>query len=134
MVQDEVVKVAPEAPPALDIDATFARIGGRESVALSLDQKLERRVAWSLLRHLEANGWRPKDIDLDEPTPIASPKEAMELIFNLDEVRLYVTDGSRTRWVLLIRGNSPEELVSDWSDASGDFGRVMDAWSADDCI
>jgi hypothetical protein len=98
----------------------------------------ERRVVWALLSHLAANGWKPVDVEegYDEATKVASPLEAMELIFNLDDAHVtFQNEAGATHTVYLVRGNSPEEVVSDWTFSSkkgtDNFGSVMDSFDAE---
>lgn len=103
-------------PPALDIDLRIARIrgGADATVKLPLDARLERRAVWAIIKHLEAQGWTPeRELTEDEPTPDA--KAVMELVFNLDESRVRFTKGEARGWVFFVRGNSPEEILSDYT-------------------
>lgn len=102
-----------EPYPPLDIDAQMAKLGSPQT---SLHARLERRAAWALIKHLEAQGWKPDaEIGSDEDTPTPDAKSIMELLFNLDEARFRFVKGNARGWVYLVRGNSPEELLSDYT-------------------
>jgi hypothetical protein len=73
---------------------------------------------------------------------VSDKKEAMELVFNLDEasVRFWVPalrlSKERAKWhgVLIVLGNSPEEIVSDWNYFADDrdgFNAAMDAFDSE---
>jgi hypothetical protein len=116
--------------PALDIDAVLG-------YPATPQNKLERRVAWNLIHHLEANGFQVSHVDdRDDVTKVATAKQAMELIFNLDEAILLVRKpGGREYRVLLIPGNGVD-LISDWNYTSGDpdrFNATMDAFDPECC-
>lgn len=118
--------------PDLDIDKWFAERGSPQK---SLHAIGERRVAANIINFLMENGWTPCAMDnLDHPedNPVNDLKSAMELIFNLDEARLmFKNDKGRRHYVFFVRGNSPEELISDWSYAHNEddnFNTVMQAF------
>jgi hypothetical protein len=108
----------------------------------------ERRVFAALVQHLEANGFVLHSVfDGDDETLVATKQEAMELVFNLDEASvrfmprmtpggLYTGRNKRAPWhgILIVLGNSPEEIVSDYNysadDADG-FNAVMEAFDSE---
>lgn len=122
-------------PPALDIDKVL------DNERISPNGRLERRIVWNLLMHLEANDWFVRatwDGEARERTKTA--KDAMELIFNLDEVSVRIAKGrERVKgedWhgILLILGNGID-VLSDWNYTMGDpdgFNAVMEAFDAED--
>jgi hypothetical protein len=95
------------AVPMLKID---------EGVVLTPARKLERRVVAALLSFLAERGFVLKCLDDgEEIEKVATPADAMELIFNLDESVLYVRYATEKRGygITLIPGNSWWEIVSD---------------------
>jgi hypothetical protein len=119
--------------PALEIDAFLYR---REPMPLRCRQ--ERRVVWSLLHHLASNGWNPVLVfDGEEQVPLRDPKEVMELVFNLDESTVTFQKEGRRHGVLFVLGNSPEEVVGDYTIARDDadgFQAVMEGFDPEACL
>lgn len=118
--------------PALDQDALMARKFGQQ---LDLRMKNERRIVFALLTYLETHGFEVRRVyDGDDYTECTTPKEAMELIFNLDEVSVRVRkSGFGEHGVLLIMGND-NDIISDWTfhdDDRDGFRAVMDAFDVD---
>jgi hypothetical protein len=141
--------------PELDIDKHM-----QGSTPLSVGCKLERRIVWNLLKHLEANGWKVScafdgddwytkpsadapvlsDSETDTGGAYLSAKEAMEVTFNLDEVSLRFTKQEPRaglhqpeHGVLLVLGNGID-IIGDWNYSEGDedgFDAVMDAFDAE---
>jgi hypothetical protein len=126
--------------PALDHDALMLE---RYDVKVGSRGRGERRVFAALVQHLEANGFELHSVfDGDDETLVSDKKEAMELVFNLDEasVRFWVPalrlSKERAKWhgVLIVLGNSPEEIVSDWNYFADDrdgFNAAMDAFDSE---
>jgi hypothetical protein len=77
----------------------------------------ERRVVWNLMKHLLFNGHFTVDkvSYCQENVKVSSPKEAMELIFNLEEAYVYFSNtlSNESHWVRLNIGNDLE-IVTDW--------------------
>ncbi|WPK42363.1 hypothetical protein [Pseudomonas phage Ppu-503] len=128
----EFVKI--EAP-TLAIDAELYK--GR---VMSLEAKAERRIVANLLAYLEHHGWSLATVwDGEEDCPAANVREAMELVFNLDEARVYVKKpnaaGVNTfHSVVLVMGNA-SDIICDYTFTQGDpdgFAACMDAFNADD--
>jgi hypothetical protein len=123
--------IDPTEPPALDIDGRL--YDGRK---MSARAKSERRVVWNLFAHLAAAGWEVTELnDGDGWKPVIGAKPAMELIFNLDDCWVQVTKGGRSHWLRFVLGNSPEEVLSDYSysETSG-FAAVVEAFKAEDYV
>lgn len=151
--EEHIVKtLAPQfrGIPKLDIDA-------RPGVEIDGRSKLERRIVWNLLKHLEANGWRVScafdgddwytkpsadaavlaDPDTEEGRAHLTAKEAMEVTFNLDEVSLRFTKSAPRAglhqpehgvWIVLGNGI---DCIADWNFTDGDddgFDAVMSAF------
>lgn len=125
-------------PPALDHDAMMLERFGHE---VPVHGKLERRIVFNLLTHLEAHGFYVRATwDGESREKVSTPKEAMEFIFNLDEVSVRVAKGKDRvkgeNWhgILLIMGNGID-IVSDWNYTDGDpdgFNAVMEGFDAED--
>jgi hypothetical protein len=116
--------------PALDIDKLLFTDG-----EVSNEGKIERGITANLLAWLEFNGWKAVEIDDgDEVTSVSSIKEAMELIFNLDEARVQVANKDDVRHgILLVLGNVVD-IIADHSYAHGDldgFNDVMSEFDAE---
>ena len=130
-------------PPALDHDAMMLEKYGQ---GVSPEGKLERRIVWNLCAHLVLAGFVPfRTFDGDCFEYVGGAKEAMEFIFNLDEVSLRFIPVSccqltkknkerREHGVLLVLGNGVD-IVSDWNYTEGDpdgFSAAMDKFDAED--
>lgn len=121
--------------PALDHDAMMLKKYGQK---VSPNGKLERRIAWNLLTHLEAGGWTVFELDdSDEVAQITDSKQAMELIFNLDQADISVgnADRSCTHMIRLILGNGVD-MISDYTYGEGDidgFDALMSDFDAEAC-
>lgn len=114
-----------ENPPELDIDRKLGAPHERG--------RLERRIVWNLLRHLRAHGFRAEFVaDGETRTAVSTARQAMELIFNLDEAWVLLGPQQRGHyaWVALVLGNGTD-VVSDWSLRSG-FSEAMDAFNGED--
>lgn len=83
----------------------------------------ERQAVAFILDALAACGFTPNGGEVldgfggEECGKAHDTKSAMEAIFNLDEARVYMrdTEGRDVGHIYFVRGNSPEEVVSDWS-------------------
>ena len=111
-------------PPALEIDKVLhpdGRIPPRERV--------ERRLVWNLLAKLAAAGWIPDSVDEEA---VKTPEEVMEMVFNLDDARVFFQKGLATAWVRIVLGNDGWDAVCDWAPANGgDFDKVMEAFDGE---
>ena len=119
-------------PPALDHDAMMLR---QFQHTVSANGKLERRIVWNLLHVITAAGFELRSVyDGDEVTKVATPKEAMELIFNLDEASvIFCKPGYAKHNVYLVLGNGVD-VVCDYSYTEGDadgFGALLEAFEAE---
>jgi hypothetical protein len=123
--------------PAANVIVCAPRLMVDGSDKLSPRGRQERRVVWALFLHLASNGWKPVDVEdgYDEATKVASALDAMEVIFNLDDAHVtFTNDAGASHVVYLVRGNSPEEVVSDYSfSAKGadNFDEVMASFDAE---
>lgn len=121
------------APPVLDHDTMMRQKFGSK---VSPNGMLERAIVWNLLGHMESRGWRVTKVDDGfATTEVADAKAAMELIFNLDEAYVWLTNARGIRhYVLLVMGNG-DLIISDYSyrlaDADG-FVDAMEAFDADE--
>lgn len=121
-----------EQAPDLDHDAMMLK---RFGTKLGPNQRLERRIVWNLLRHLERAGFAVHSIhDGDEIVDVADSKAAMELVFNLDEAWLHVRKSPRSgsHTIALVMGNGID-IVSDWSipRTPNGFNEAMNAFDAE---
>lgn len=123
--KSDIVKKAP----------TLARDVSRD---LRLESKIERRIVWNLLAHLDAEGFKVTEVDDgdgDENVPCPDALAVMEAVFAVDESRLYVRkDGFDSHWIYLVGGNV-EHIISDWSYFDGDpdgFNARMDAFDPEE--
>jgi hypothetical protein len=121
----------PVEPPDLEIDALLYK--GSEMHASA---KMERRIVANLLAWLEFNGWKVTEIDDgDEETLVSDAKSAMELIFDLDEVRVEVSNAAgNSHRILMILGEG-SDLVADYSFTDKDpdgFDAAMKSFQAED--
>jgi len=112
-------------------------------VALPIHCRIERRIVWNLLAHLRANGYLPRNvwdgeerIKIEPSSPQVEAKDAMEVIFSVDESVLRVArPGGKRYSIALVCGNGID-IISDWSfteDEEGNpdaFDKVMDAFDA----
>lgn len=123
--------------PALKIDAALGY--GPNGRTMSPNSKMERRIANNLIRHLIAAGFQPVSVWDGETDEAAITVNAMlELIFNLDESRVYFKrgtvaaerdvndDGASEYSVVLYAGNGAD-FVSDWTFDDSDDGKAFNA-------
>lgn len=76
----------------------------------------ERRAIAALIHHMSLTGWEVCEVyDGDDRTAVTDAKSAMELIFNLDDCYLYFCKGKAKRWARIVLGNSPDEVVCDYT-------------------
>jgi hypothetical protein len=119
--------------PKLDHDAMMARKYGQKLEGRNI---LERRIAWNLFLHLAEAGFTASQLDdSDEVVSVSGAKEAMELLFNLDQADIYFKKGDDEHVVRLILGNGID-MISDWTFAGDDhdgFNAAMEAFNAEAC-
>jgi|SRR6478609_8885524 len=134
-----------ERPPVLAIDQTLANLtlyrhptgkpDGAADAPINLNhrQRGERNVIWNLFRHIEAAGFELVSVwDGEESTDLLTEADrkraAMELIFNLDDAHVYCRKvGTEVEhWLRFVLGNSPDEVLCDYSYTEGD----PDSWVA----
>lgn len=127
--------------PALDIDKVLYK----ESEGIPHARGIaERRVVFDLCQHMIEAGFvihsvydgDDETLLLNHPDPV---KEAMELIFNLDEASLRFThktfNGYPPHGVLLVLGNADDgsEVIADWNYSKDDgdgFNKAVEAFTA----
>lgn len=121
----------PVEAPALHIDTLLFKDG-----KVHANGKLERRIVANLFEFMLCQGWKPASVfdgEEDEATPDA--KAAMELIFNLDECRIHLSDNDgNLHGILLVLGNGID-VIADWSYAEGDpdgFNAALSEFDAED--
>jgi len=99
--------------------------------------KLERRIVFNLLNHLHKAGFNVQHtFDGEQFEVVTTPTEAMEFIFNLDEVsvRFRKPGFKPEHGVLLVLGNDID-VIADWNYTEGDpdgFDAAMNAFDAED--
>jgi hypothetical protein len=125
--KDDYMNVPAVTVPELEHDAMMLREFGH---TVSDRGRMERRIVAALLAHLSARGFEPRSVwDGEEDTPATDTKAVMELVFNLDESRVYF--GSHS--VVFILGNGVD-VLSDWTYSKGDadgFDAAMQAFSSE---
>lgn len=96
-----------------------------------------RRIVWNLFNHLLTHGkWRVARVFDGEENPLVnSSKDALEIIFNLDDcwVGFKQLDKSKTHCVRLVLGNDLD-VISDWNYSEGDpdgFDAAMEKFDAE---
>lgn len=93
----------------------------------------ERRIVWNLMKHLAVSGFKPMFVhDGNGYTAVSTPKEAMELLFNLDDARLYVQKTGKHA-ISFVFGNDLE-IIADWGYTEGDpdgFNKAMEAFDVE---
>ena len=119
--------------PELDHDKLmFVKYGH----TVSIIGKAERRIVFGLINHLLAAGFSLHSVyDSEEETRVSKPKEAMELIFNLDEASLRFYRDKYDDWhgVLIVLGNG-EDAISDWNYFADDhdgFNAAMEKFDVE---
>ncbi len=120
-------------PPPLDHDAMMAARFGHST---SPRGRCERRLVFNLLTQLESLGFKLVHVfDGDSQTPVTSPKDAMELMFNLDDCYVFVKKaGHHAHWIRFVFGNSGWDSINDHSYLAGDpdgFLAFMDAFDGE---
>jgi hypothetical protein len=122
--------------PVLDHDAMMLE---RFGTTVTATGHLERRIVAALIGHMLRAGFQVHSVhDGEVTTRIRAdnpPKEAMELIFNLDEasLRFYKTNPRESHGVLLVLGNGCD-ILSDWNyfdDDRDGFNAAMDAFDSE---
>ncbi len=119
-----------ENAPALELDKVLYK-----DRAMLPHVRRERRIVWNLFKHLSTEGWYPTKVyDGYEYTKTDTPLAAMELIFNLDEVHVFVgKNGQKPHSVYLVLGNDMD-VLSDWTYSATDsdgFNALMDKFDAE---
>lgn len=120
-------------PPELDHDALML---SRYQTKVTPLGRVERRVLWNLFQHMAASGWVVTIVDDGEDiTDVISSKQAMELVFDLDDAHLAFGNGdNRSHVVWVVLGNSGWDMISDWNyshdDADG-FNAAMTSYDAE---
>ena len=119
-----------QAPPLAHDALMLSRFGSK----VGIRGKAERLVVWNFLKHMERSGYRPWAVnDGDENVTTHTPLEVMEIVFNLDEACIgFVRKKSKQIGrnevgnVVIVFGNEPEELLSDWRWNNGPVGEKFE--------
>lgn len=95
------------------------------------------RECRSLVKMLEANGWRVIRVCHEDDVPVDTVAEAVEEMTACDECEARFTNDGEDMVAVLVLGNGPGELVCDsWritgcsSKAQDDFEHICASWSA----
>jgi len=89
---------------------------------------IEVKIVTKLFEMLEDEGaWVPKKVDDggDDYVYVTTWSEALEVIDSVEWSALFVTDGTHTRWVVLIHRNG-RDVVSDYSCSDPNFEALME--------
>lgn len=88
----------------------------------------EKETLTRILTGLEQRGWEAKSVDIGETENISvtSVQEAVEAVFEVDMSNILLKDANGN-WgrILCVLGNSPEELVADYTVNHG-LDKAMD--------
>ena len=93
---------------------------------------IEVKIVTRLFEMLEEEGvWVPKLVDDggDDYVSTTTWGAALETIDSVEWSALFVTDGTHTRWVVLILGNG-RDVVSDYSCSDPNFEALMERHAA----
>lgn len=100
--------------------------------------KAERKTIAHLLNYLSLKGFKVCFVDDcgpdDELQAVGTIKEAMEVIFSVDEAHIYLThesDSKRRYWLAVVLGNG-HECIADWNVPEEDITGWTDAMDAFD--
>jgi hypothetical protein len=117
-------------PPALDFDKSMLESWGEK---VSVQGKLERRIAANLCGYLIHHGWRPVEtFDGDSFEAATDIKQVMESLFNVESISARFTNGTAIHGVELIAGNGID-IVSDYSYSElDDFRTIMEGFEPED--
>lgn len=112
--------------PELDIDKILGRPNAHG--------RLERETVFNLLSTLEKSGFSAIAIDdREEITKVSTIKDAMELVFNLDESIVVLKKNKVTHRIGLIMGNNEVcDMIFDWTYSDGDpdgFNSLMEEFT-----
>lgn len=93
-------------------------------------QSIERKVVRHLFKTMKQHGWYVCNVwDGETLTHVTGCKEAMALIFNLDECQVRFEKAGRRHSVYLVLGNDGYDVVADYGysqdDADG-FAAIME--------
>ena len=101
--------------------------------------KVERRVFANLIAHLTKAGFTLKYIwDGDVAENVSTIKEAMEIVFNLDQCHAYFTNKEGIQhWVFFVFGNDGWDCINDWNYTEKDpdgFDKAMQTFDPEQFI
>lgn len=121
--------------PRLNHDRLMAEKFG---VKVSASGRTERRIVAALCEHLTIRDFNLFNVwDGATETHVRTAKDAMELIFNLDEASLrFKHPLGKPHGILLVMGNG-EDIISDWNYTTGDpdgFNAAMEAFDVSEVL
>lgn len=119
-------------PPRLVIDDRLYGAG----VALPKRQQTERRLVWSLLKHLQEHDWTVHVVDDGEEfIQTSNHLEVMEHVFSVDESNIRVRKaGGRRHIICFVLGNDGWDAIADYSCPDPDpdgFNAMMGAFDCE---
>jgi hypothetical protein len=88
---------------------------------------------WNVFGLLKRRSIRPSSVILDDAGPTSTPTfaEAAKEILSVDESLLgVIDDDGYQKWMLFVLGNSPGEIICDYSGSSKALEEVCDEHSA----
>lgn len=113
--------------PVLQSDLEFEQrhpeLFARRSHQLKMRIAGEKRVVFELIEWLRLRSFLCVGVDDgEEYYPTNTTVEAMEHVFSVDDstLRFEHVGTSRQHSVLIVLGNSPEEVIADWGYTEGD--------------
>lgn len=95
--------------------------------------KSDRAAIWQFILALKKNGW--KAIKITDPEFVVVTGDSAKAIANLiadnyDECTLHFSNkeiqNGRTQWAYFVMGNSPEEVVCNYSAGIKEFTEIAD--------
>ena len=103
---------------------------------MNIDQRIaiEKRMVRKLIRVAKAHGYKLTKIwDGEQTEKVSTESDAMELVFNLDECRMYFKrdDQPKAHCAVIILGNDGWDAIADCSVGDGwdDVMAVMNDYS-----
>lgn len=83
------------------------------------------------IRALRAKGWQLRTVfDGEEDIYTSTEKDAIDNITAVDDAFLHVGAFNETGWVRFVMGNSPDEVICDYTvNLDGALDPLMDSWA-----
>lgn len=90
--------------------------------------RVELRIVRRVLSDLRRTGYELDIDDGDEQTPVTDEGEALKLLFNLDEARIYTMREGKTSFVYFVFGNDGYDVISDYGTSLDHVMEPISAW------